>query len=505
MSPRPARPLVPLACAAAAFAAFLPVLRNGFIDDWDDGANFSTNPHIRGFSSSNLRWMLAAIHSGHYHPLTWLSIALDHALWGLDPRGYHLTSLLLHCANVVLFYFIARRLFAEARPEAGEADLETASALAALLFGLHPLRVESVAWASERRDVLSGFFYLAALLFWLRREGAAALACYAASLLSKAMGVTLPFALLILERWPLRERRGWKEKAPFFALAAVAALVGFAAEIPNGAARALDALPLSVRLGSAAYGLVFYLEKTVWPSRLVPIYGMPTDLRAYWPAFVASGVLAAAAACGVFLMRRRRPGLAAASAYYALTLAPVLGLSHFGPQLVADRYSYLACLPLALLGAAPLTVRGARRLLPAAAALCLALGALTWRQARTWRDSGTFWSHAAAADPGCWIARLYLGNHALAKRDYAGAERLYREAIEIDPLYAAAYGNLGAVLLQEKRPEAALSAFARAQELSPDHPGIHGNMAAALRAEGKVHEAAREARREREITSGRSP
>ena len=216
--------LPPIAVIALTLVAFLPVLDNGFIPNWDDRTNFLDNPHYRGLGSAQLRWMFTTFHAGHYIPLTWLSLGLDYLLWGLNPAGYHLSSLLLHAATALAFYFLAVRLFRFALPPAtSPAALRWGAAMAALLFAVHPLRVESVAWATERRDVLSGLFYVLALLCYVKAATAPAetaparleprwyalsLTCFAAALLSKSIVVTLPVTLVVLDVYPLRRLGG---------------------------------------------------------------------------------------------------------------------------------------------------------------------------------------------------------------------------------------------------------------------------------------------------------
>src|SRR3989454_4517414 len=288
--------LVPVLVALVTFAAFLPALHNQFVN-WDDDKNFLDNPHYRGLGWSQLRWMWTT-HAGHYIPLTWMTLGMDYLLWGMNPVGYHLTSLLLHVTSAVVVFFLARRLLTLALPRAsGRGHALTVSAgFAALVFAIHPLRVESVAWATERRDVLSGLFYLLTLLTYLRacERGARgrrsywlSVALFGCALLSKSMAVSLPVVLLILEVYPLRRLGGsprWAGASP---------PRGFAAHSPPGPlgpgapARALPArrsprgmvsvahLSALDRLAVSAYGLSFYLLKTVVALNLSPLYMLP--------------------------------------------------------------------------------------------------------------------------------------------------------------------------------------------------------------------------------------
>src|SRR5438876_5829497 len=270
--------LVPALIALVTFAAFLPTLQNQFVN-WDDDENFLDNPHYRGLGWTQLRWMWTTFHLGHYIPLTWMTFGLDYRLWGMNPFGYHLTSLLLHAANAVVFFFVVRRILTLALPgpaERGHA-LAVSAGFAALVFAIHPLRVESVAWATERRDVLSGLFYLSAILVYLRacergergRWYWGAVALFGCALLSKSMAVSLPVVLLILDVYPLRRlggalgwrstpaRRVYVEKIPFVLLAAAASAIAVMAQSSVHAAVSLAQLSALDRLAVAAYGLSF--------------------------------------------------------------------------------------------------------------------------------------------------------------------------------------------------------------------------------------------------------
>jgi tetratricopeptide (TPR) repeat protein len=421
--------------------AFLPTLGNGFAS-WDDALNFLDNPHYRGLGPAQLRWMFTTFHAGHYIPLTWLSLGLDYLLWGLHPGGYHLTSLLLHAATALAFYFVSLRLLRLALPPTPTpAALRWGAALAALLFAVHPLRVESVAWATERRDVLSGLFYVLALLCYLKaleRAPAArprshvswsarlrlrlpplwyglTLACFAAAVLSKSIAVTLPVTLLVLDVYPLRRLGGsagwraprpWLEKLPFFALSVVATVVAFAALLPLGNARSVADMGFGLRALLSVYGLAFYLLKTVMPLDLSPLYPLSVTIT-WWHFAIVAGTAVVAV-----LMRRRWPAFTAVCLVYAITLAPVLGFFHNGPQAVADRYSYLACLGWALLvgAAAAHAWAGARVVRAVLCVAILALALLTWQQTSVWRSAVTLWSHAASQASGGRAAHANLAD-----------------------------------------------------------------------------------------------
>jgi hypothetical protein len=511
-------------------AAFLPTLGNGFVP-WDDAMNLLDNPYYRGLGPAQLRWMFTTFRAGHYIPLTWLSLGLDYLLWGLHPAGYHLTSLLLHTATALAFYFVSLCLLRLALPPAPTpAALRWGAAVAALVFAVHPLRVESVAWATERRDVLSGLFYVLALLCYLKaveRAPAArprrhvsrsarlrlplplvswsarlrlplplvswsarlrlrlpplwyglTLACFAAALLSKSIAVTLPVALLVLDVYPLRRLGGpagwrtprpWLEKLPFFALSAVATVVAFSALLPLGNTQSVQSMPLHLRLLVSVYGLIFYLRKTLVPLDLSPLY--PMSFQVTWLQF---GLLIGGA-CLAWFYRRRWPALTAAALVYAITVAPVVGIFQNGPQAAADRYAYLPCLGWAVLigGAVARWWPSRRVVVPVAAVWLAALAFLTWQQTSLWRNPLTLWSQAAVVTPDMRAAHFNLAQAYAKDGRVAEAIGAYREAIRLSGP-SAPWGHL---------------AIARLLEQSGLDAGARTEFAAALREDPTSREA----------------
>ena len=284
--------VVGLVLVLATFAVFFPALSNQFVN-WDDDLMLVDNPYYRGLGWVQLRWMFSTFHAGHYQPLSWITLGLDYLLWGLDPFGYHLTNLILHAANTVIFYLVCRRLFTRIFVTAREAArwaLDSSAALAALFFALHPLRVESVVWATERRDVLSGGFFLLAIFSYLRAHESAApslksryrwlalaFAAQLLSLMAKATAITLPLVLIILDIYPLQRLRGtvrsWfdtdsrrmlGEKLPFLLLSVIFGLAALWAQHATGALRPVQQYFFSYRVGQAFYGICFLsLENTV--------------------------------------------------------------------------------------------------------------------------------------------------------------------------------------------------------------------------------------------------
>ena len=506
------RSALPLLVLLTTLAVFSPALRNEFVN-WDDDRNLLKNEHFRGLGGPQLRWMFTAYWVGHYHPLTWLSFAVDYEIWGLDARGalgFHLTNVILHALNAVLLYWLAARLLALTNPAASARHptaVRLAAALAALLFSVHPLRAESVAWVTERRDVLSVFFLLACLLAYLRfaraerarwRWYALALALLLLSLLCKAWGMTLPAVLLVLDWYPLRRFRArgrirvLAEKIPFVALAAWTGLEALRAQ-----SSALDTMKTLAqygwlpRIAQAFYGIVFYLWKTLWPTGLIPIYEVPLKLNPFEARFGASAVVVLAITGLVVALRRRWPAGLALWAYYGIVVSPVLGLTQAGPQLVADRYSYLSCMTWAVLAGAGLLYvidrhslgRSYNRSVPLAAAcagVILVLAGLTWRQTQVWRSSETLWGYTLAVAPDSYNARTNMGAALQQRGDYEGAARCYRDALAINPDGPDALSCLAGFLTDSGRPEEALPYLQRGLKSSPQHGALLTNLAITL-------------------------
>jgi protein O-mannosyl-transferase len=543
---------LPVLVGVLAFVAFLPALDGGFLD-WDDDRNFLWNTGYRGLGLRELQWMFTATWMGHYIPLTWLSLGLNHALGGMEPWGYHLGNLLLHAANTALLFFVARRLLAAAAtgqneggddrthpPERGAA-ISLGAAAAALLWALHPLRVESVAWITERRDVLCGFFYLLAVLAYLQgatrkhtltgRWLVASLVAFAAALGSKAIAMTLPLTLLVLDVYPLRRHRlGWpalaREKLGHFALAAVGAGVASWAVTRGAGWTSYDAYGLEARLAMTGYSVWFYPWKLVWPERLSPLYELPPRIRLLDAEFLWPTVGVIAVTAILLIARRRLSGALAAWLHSIIVLAPVSGIAHAGHQLAHDRYSYLSGLGFAVLAGVGVTWLGRQRarkqvsrwvLGTTVTAIVLALaglGAGTWVQSRVWRDSESLWRSAVTADPTCALCRQKLGavlqtaglhreaeaelTRAVALRPerptahnslgalfvdqgrLGEAETEFREAIRLAPEYGEATANLGALYARQRRYAEAIPVLRRAIVLSPQLDNARGSLAFAL-------------------------
>src|SRR5437867_5956022 len=518
--------LVPVLIALVTFIAFLPTLRNQFVD-WDDFKNFLDNPYYRGLAWTQLTWMWTT-HMGHYIPLTWMTFGLDYLLCGMNPRGYHLTTLLLHAANAVVFFFITRRLLTRALPgpsERGQA-LTVSAAFSALVFAIHPLRVESVAWATERRDVLSGLFYLSAVLAYLRacdREERGrgwywgAVALFAGALLSKSMAVNLPVALVILDVYPLRRlggsigwwskpaRRIYVEKIPFVLLAAAASAIAVMAQFSIHAALPLAQLGVPGRLAVSAYGLSFYLGKMIVPVNLSPLYELPRTVSPWAMPFILSFGLAIAITAIVLSLRRRMLGLPAAWLAYLVVLLPVLGIFQSGPQIAADRYTYLAGLGWAILAGAGLLSSWSRLpflLIGLVVFIPVGLGTLTWNQVHVWHDSKTLWAHALAIDPNSSVAQNDFGEALAQQGKLAEAIEHYRQALNIKPDYADAHYNLGGALAQQGKLADAIHHYQRALQITPGDADAQTHWGLALAQQGRLAEAIEHYRQALRINPG---
>ncbi len=506
--------LLALGLVLVTLIVFLRAVEGGFVD-YDDADYVTANAQVQaGLTWAGVRWAFTTGHASNWHPLTWLSHMLDAQLYGLTPAGHHLTSVAFHAVNAGLVFLVLWNLTGAAGR----------SLTAAALFALHPLRVESVAWISERKDVLSLFFGLLALLAYARFAAARskvntasaapdrwrgwgayglALLCFALSLLSKPMWVTLPFLLLLLDYWPLRRGgasvRVWgrlvMEKLPFFALTVASSLVTFWVQQRGGAVASVTGLPLRARLENAGVAYGRYLLKALWPADLAPLYPHP----GFWPTDQV--VVAALVVIGISLLviARRRPWPYAFVGWFWFvgTLVPVIGLVQVGIQSLADRYTYLPGLGLILAlvwGAQSLMARW--RIPPLTIAFgVLALAAtcavLTWRQIRFWRDSERLFSRAVAVTKNNYLAHNNLGFYFAQQGRLPEAIAQYETSLRIKPDYEDALNNLGHALAGQGRHAEALPYYEAALRVRPRHVEVNNNYGNALANLGRLEEAIR--------------
>jgi Flp pilus assembly protein TadD len=495
---------VPLLIAVVTFVAFIPALRAGFVA-WDDQVNFYENPDYRGLGWTQLRWMWTTFLLGHYVPLSWMTLGLDYVVWGMNPAGYHLTSLLLHCADAVLVYFLARRILrltGVVAPTDDGISLAIPAGFAALLFAVHPLRVESVVWITERRDVLSGLFYLSSVLFYLRYVEPPtakrlwywlALGMFVAALLSKGSAVTLPPVLLILNVYPLRRlggEKGWwttsakrvyRELLPFVVLAMAFVVMTFVA------LQRMSQLAVPQKIAVSAYSLAFYLLKTVAPVNLAPLYDLPRHVDPTEPVYVVSYFVVIAFTGLAWILRRRRPGVTVAWVLFVLILFPLLGVHQNGPQIAADRYTYNVAPVLAILAAAGwASLRRPFSAIPTmvATAVIIGLGAMTWKQSEIWHDSVTMWSKVLSLNENSSITLTALGNLTAKEGRNDEAIRYYERSMAIDPGSFEAENNLGIVLARTKRLAEAIEHYRRAVALKADYYEAQNNWGLAIAEQG---------------------
>ena len=468
----------------ATLALYNPGNRHPFVN-YDDDRYVTENAHVHnGLNWDTITWAFAATEQGNWHPLTWLSHALDYQLFHQNPTGHHFTSLLIHAANAVLLFLLLMYATGRVGP----------SLLVAALFALHPINVESVAWVAERKNVLCTFFFFGALAAycwyarkpdWRRYLTFASL--FAMALMSKPMAITLPFVLLLLDYWPLGRIQGGPagerpipqtplfkllaEKLPLLVLSAASAVVTIQAQRAGGAVRSIAQFSLGIRLENAVAAYATYLWKMIWPSRLAPLYPHPGDSLAVWQVAISALVLLAVTSA--VLRFRSKRYLLTGWLWFLGTLVPVIGLVQVGDQAMADRYAYIPLIGIFVMiawGATDLAdsrhIGLSARMIPPACVL-LALAFATHRQLGYWSSNYDLWTHALAVTDRNFIAQ----------------------------------NNLGGALLLLGKPDEAHSHFQAAAELNPNDPMSRSNLGAYLQEHGKLSEAMEQYHRTIQLTS----
>ncbi|HVV70399.1 MAG TPA: tetratricopeptide repeat protein, partial [Verrucomicrobiae bacterium] len=510
--------LMSLALAVCTLAVFGCAAWNEFVN-YDDPDYVTSNPHVQsGFSWDNVIWAFTTGHASNWHPLTWLSHMFDCQVFGQSPVGPHLVNVAFHVANAVLLFLLLRRL----------TGAHWASAFVAALFALHPEHVESVAWVSERKDVLSTFFLLLTITAYARFAASrskappaaaperprvvdlsgtkfyfASLLCFALGLMSKPMLVTVPFLLLLLDWWPLRrlEFQGGKgatsrlqlilEKIPFFALSIGSCVVTYVVQRRGGAVS--TSLTVGQRIANALVSYARYIGKTVWPQNLSVLYPHPGDWSV-GPLVLAAAVLLAISVL-VVVRARARPYLAVGWLWFLGALVPVIGLVQVGIQSMADRYTYVPAIGLYIMaawGASEALPKFRRRATFLAGGALLALGLcglLTVRQIQYWRTSETLFRRATQVTDKNYLAYNNLGFYLEGRGKVDEAMEDYREALRINPRYEDALNNLGYALAGRKRPAEAIPLYEAALRIRPNHVEVHNNLGNALSEVGRVQEA----------------
>jgi tetratricopeptide (TPR) repeat protein len=493
---------IALLLALVTLAVYSPVRQFAYLN-FDDPDYVAQNPLIqRGLDRETMKLAFTRTHSFNWHPLTTLSHMLDCRLFGANPGAHHLVNVAFHAASTLLLFTLLRRTTGDLWP----------SAFVAAVFALHPLHVESVAWISERKDVLSTFFWLLTTHAYVRfaersdRGGnramlfyAAALLLYALGLMSKAMLVTLPATLLLLDFWPLgrlsaaRFSRLLLEKLPFLVLAVASGLVTLLVQRSTGAVRDMQSFSIGLRLANVFVSYVRYLGKAFWPEGLMIFYPYP---EAWEGRKVAAAVLIVAAASLFAVWKARRlPFVFVGWSWFVGTLVPVIGLVQVGLQSMADRYMYVPLIGLSIIVA--WGVESAARsprwgqlvragVFGAATVACLIL---TRQQLRHWKDSVTAFEHALSVLPDHVMAHAMAGNAYNERGDPAKAMWHYGEALRLNPGFAEVQYNVGNLLLAQNRLDEAIASYERALELRPTLVDARANLAVALNAQRRYAEA----------------
>jgi protein O-mannosyl-transferase len=455
---------------------------------------------LGGLTWENVSWAFTTFHSANWHPLTWLSLMADATLSGTDPGGFHRTNVLLHLLDTELLFFVFW----------GMTGGFMESALVAALFGVHPLHVESVAWISERKDVLSTLFWiltLEAYRRYVRRPGAGRYLLvtlpFALGLMCKPMLVTLPFVLLLLDFWPLQRpttpasvRRLVVEKLPLLALSVLSCCVTVMAQADAEAIRSFQTVPFGIRIANSLVAYTAYLGKTVFPSSLAVFYPHPASLGADAPVWLAtvSALLLAAVSALAIRQVRARPWLAVGWFWYLGTLVPVIGLLQVGEQAMADRYTYVPLIGIFVMAAWGLSdaMEGCRFRAAAVAASAVVVAALAgaaWHQTGYWRDSISLFSRALAVTEKNWLALQNLGVAYSRSGRYPQAIDCFREALRDNPTDTKAMSGMGTALYSLGRYGEAVSWYEDALRIEPKSATAWQNLGLALARNGRYDRA----------------
>jgi tetratricopeptide (TPR) repeat protein len=484
-----------LGLVVATVAAYWPVTANQFVE-YDDGRYVRDNAVVRkGLTLEGLEYAFRTREGGNWHPLVWMSHMLDVELWGMNAGGHHASNVALHLASALLLFLVLARMTGAAWP----------SAFIAAAFALHPLHVESVAWAAERKDTLSGIFWMTTLssYWWYAQRPSAGryllvLAPFVCGLMSKPTVVTLPFVLLLLDFWPLRRlnRKAvlplLAEKLPLLALSAVICVVTVTAQREAGAVASSDAFPLGLRVQNALVAYTVYLEKTLWPVNLTVLYPYARNLPAL--GVIAAFLVLVGTSGLVVYLARRFPYLAVGWFWYVGTLVPVIGIIQVGHQPLADRYTYIPLIGIFIAVACGLwnlaAVRARRIALAVAAGGVLAAWVVVARaQVRCWKDSRTLYEHTLRATENNYVIHYNLGKVLQNQNETDAAIEHYLEALRIRPSFPPPHNNLGVVFAARGRMKEAIEHYEQAARFNPRDADVHNNLANALSNEGRHAEA----------------
>ncbi len=485
-------------------ALYNPVNRHPFVN-YDDDRYVTENPHVRqGLTGDTVAWALSSTGQANWHPLTWISHALDCSLFRLNPAGHHFTSIVFHVLNIILLYLLLIWSTGRIGP----------SVITAALFALHPIQVESVAWIAERKNVLCTFFFLLALLAYCRyaqkpdwKRYLAVTLAFVAALASKPMVITLPFVLLLLDFWPLnrthpgagKESISWTrlviEKLPWLLLSVISAVITLKAQQAGGAVRSAAEFSFPVRSANAIYAYAMYLWKAIWPVRLAPLYPHPGNSLAAWKVVVAAGILIGVTAA-VWRFRTRRY-LPVGWFWFLGTLVPVIGIVQVGEAAMADRYAYIPLIGIFVMISFGVADFAESRKLNALAGGCAAvvlvgLACATHNQIGYWQSSVDLWSHTIAVTPANFVAQDNLGGALILEGKEEGAYAHFQAAASINPHDPMSHSNLGTYFQTHGRLQDAVAEYKTALNLTSDAGLLaetYANLGSAERALGQKDEA----------------
>jgi tetratricopeptide (TPR) repeat protein len=524
----------------AIWISYSPILGYGFIN-FDDREYITENPHIKnGLTLESIAWAFKAIYSWNWHPITWLSHILDVEIYGLYPRGHHKTNLILHIANSLLLFGVLFRM----------TGALWRSTLVATLFALHPLNVESVAWVSERKNVLSTFFWFLTMWAYIRyvenkriKNYLLVVFVFAVGLMSKSMLVTLPFVLLLLDFWPLKRFAGEfptlqevkkivLEKTPMFLLVIGSSVITYIAQRDGGtgnAVQSVERIPLDARLSNTLVSYIEYLEKMIWPSGLAPFYPHPVHTIPIWKP-ILFGMLILGFTFLVIKLIRQAPYLAVGWFWYLGTLVPVIGLVQVGTQAMADRYVYVPLVGIFIAiawGLGDLKKGKKNLLLILTPILAVVLAVLTSHQISYWATPVTLMQHAlqVAKDrhsdvfyPHLHLAAAFtlqnrpseaIKHHKIATKirptvpntylslgliysemkEFNQAIFYFKKAIKLQPEWSPLYNNVGNALARIGNPEEAIPYYEKALKIKPNYATAHMNLGNALAQTGELYKA----------------
>jgi protein O-mannosyl-transferase len=488
---------------------YLQVGNHEFLN-FDDDAYVTNNPHVStGITGKNIIWAFTSVEKANWHPITWISHMADVQMFGMNPRGHHLTSVVIHTLSALILFFLILRL----------TGALWQSFFVAALFALHPLHVESVAWVAERKDVLSAFFWFLTLFLYAgfveNRKPLLyilALLSFVLGLMSKPMLVTLPIVMLLIDFWPLDRYRCVerqklyllfrrlivliKEKIPFFACSLLSGIVTIYAQGKVGAMSDLSVVPFQLRIENALIAYVTYIGKTIWPHDLALLYPYPSYIPPW--QVISSLLILLIVTSTAIRTRQRHPYFAVGWFWFLITLLPVIGLLQVGSQSMADRYSYIPIIGLFIIAAwgIPYLLKGIRYrqgiLLLLTATAIIASSILTWQQIGYWEDSFSIYQHTLRVTTGNTTIQYALGRAFQDRGDLDAAIRNYQIALQINSNNTLAQHYLGVALQAKTELGDLIQYYRNTLQMDPNNAGVHCNLGIALASSGEFDAAIQE-------------